>query len=122
MEHKIKQIRKKHGDTLKELAKKINYDYSNLSKIERGIYDPSLNLLKKISNIYNVDLQCLLELDQNDYCPVDEKDFIHDISLNSKELLKKYNLILDGKPATPDELELIIQIIRKLRETLEKTK
>ncbi|MBF7150821.1 helix-turn-helix transcriptional regulator [Bacillus toyonensis] len=120
MEHKIKKIRKQHGDTLKELAKKINYDYSNLSKIERGIYAPSLNLMKKISNVYNVNLHSLLELDQDDDT-VNEKDFIHDISLDSKELLQKYNLILDGKPATQEELELVIQIIRKLRETLEKT-
>ncbi|WP_410255766.1 helix-turn-helix domain-containing protein [Bacillus cereus] len=48
MNSKIKELRKKNGDTLKSLAEKINYDYSNLSKIERGIYTPSLTLLKKL--------------------------------------------------------------------------
>ncbi|MEC2394042.1 transcriptional regulator [Bacillus thuringiensis serovar shandongiensis] len=122
MEHNIKKIRKQHGDTLKELAKKINYDYSNLSKIERGIYTPSLTLLNKISNIYNVDLHYLLELDRNNKYTKNEEDFIHDIDLESQELLQKYNLILDGKSATQDELELVIQVIRKLREALEKVK
>ncbi|EEM99030.1 transcriptional regulator [Bacillus thuringiensis IBL 4222] len=53
---------------------------------------------------------------------LNEKEFILDINLNSQELLKKYNLILDGKLATEDEIELVVQIIRKLRETLEKKK
>ncbi|EOO22984.1 hypothetical protein ICM_06207 [Bacillus cereus BAG1X2-3] len=122
MGHRIKEVRKKNGDTLKILAHKINYDYSNLSKIERGIYNPSLTLLEKIANIYAVDIKYLLGLEQKDECSVDENQFIKDIDLDSTDMLKKYNLILDGKPATKDEVELIIQVIRKLRETLQKQK
>ncbi|AFU17303.1 transcriptional regulator (plasmid) [Bacillus thuringiensis MC28] len=122
MKHKIKEVRKKNGDTLKTLANKINYDYSNLSKIERGIYNPSLTLLKKIADIYAVDIKYLLGLEQEDKRLLDENQFIRDIDLNSTDLLKKYSLMLDGKPATNDEVELVIQVIRKLRETLQKQK
>ncbi|UYX52216.1 helix-turn-helix domain-containing protein [Bacillus thuringiensis] len=120
MGHRIKEVRKQNGDTLKTLAEKINYDYSNLSKIERGIYNPSLTLLQKISNIYTVDIEYLIGFEPKDNCLDDEKQFIRDINLNSRDLPKKYNLILDGKPASEDELELIIQVIRKLREAIEK--
>ncbi|MEB4819580.1 helix-turn-helix transcriptional regulator [Bacillus toyonensis] len=122
MKHKIKEVRKKNGDTLKTLANKINYDYSNLSKIERGIYNPSLTLLQKIADIYAVDIKYLLGLEQEDKRLLDENQFIRDIDLNSTDLLKKYSLMLDGKPATNDEVELVIQVIRKLRETLQKQK
>ncbi|MEK4841376.1 helix-turn-helix domain-containing protein [Bacillus sp. FSL L8-0152] len=122
MGHRIKEIRKNNGDTLKTLANKINYDYSNLSKIERGIYNPSLILLQKIASIYAVDIKYVLGIEQNDECSLDETQFIKDIDLNSTDLLKKYNLILDGKPATKGEVELVIQVIRKLRETLQKQK
>ncbi|KXY83670.1 helix-turn-helix transcriptional regulator [Bacillus sp. FSL W7-1294] len=40
MRFKIKETRKKFGDTLQSLAKKVEYDYSNLSKIERGSINP----------------------------------------------------------------------------------
>lgn len=122
MRHKIKEVRKKNGDTLKTLANKINYDYSNLSKIERGIYNPSLTLLQKIADIYAVDIKYLLGLEQEDKRSLDENQFISDVDLNSTDLLEKYSLMLDGKPATKDEVELVIQVIRKLRETLQKQK
>ena len=46
---KIKELRKKNKDTLKQLAEKVDYDYSNLSKVERGKYTASVELLKKIT-------------------------------------------------------------------------
>lgn len=49
---KIREIRKQKGDTLKELADKVQYDFSNLSKIERGQVKPSIKLLSKIADIY----------------------------------------------------------------------
>jgi transcriptional regulator with XRE-family HTH domain len=48
---KIRQLRKDHKDSLKELAKKVDYDWSNLSKVERGIYGASVDLLKKITGL-----------------------------------------------------------------------
>lgn len=53
MRTRIKEVRNQFGDTLQSLSQKIDYDYSNLSKIERGIYKPSLELLDKIATVYN---------------------------------------------------------------------
>ncbi|MEM5611358.1 helix-turn-helix transcriptional regulator [Bacillus thuringiensis] len=60
MQVRIKEIRKNFGDTLQSLAHKIDYDYSNLSKVERGIYTPSLELLYKIADVYNIEITDLL--------------------------------------------------------------
>ncbi|PFA21876.1 MULTISPECIES: helix-turn-helix domain-containing protein [Bacillus cereus group] len=121
MNSKIKELRKKNGDTLKSLAEKINYDYSNLSKIERGIYTPSLTLLKKIANIYEVDMWDLLNDEDEEKHKKNEKEFLQDLDMDSKELLYKYNITLDGKNITEDELEFIIHIIRKLRQAVDNT-
>ena len=43
---KIKDIRLKNGLTLEELGDRINFNYSNLSKIERGVRTPTLELLE----------------------------------------------------------------------------
>ncbi|AKR38903.1 helix-turn-helix transcriptional regulator [Bacillus cereus] len=119
MKNRIKEVRKKNGDTLKDLAKKINYDYSNLSKIERGFYTPSIDLLKRISVIYNVNLQYLIEMDLESDCTSSENLFMQDIYLDSDELFQKYNFILDGKQATVEEMELVIQIIRQIRKLID---
>jgi transcriptional regulator with XRE-family HTH domain len=115
MKFKIKVLRKKHNDTLKALANKINYDYSNLSKIERGIYQPSLELLRKIAEVYNVDMNYFFE-GENSYAS--EKIFlIGELDISQEELFQKYNLVLDGKKLSMTELEFIIDVIRKLRTT-----
>jgi transcriptional regulator with XRE-family HTH domain len=114
MEFKIKLLRKENGDTLKELANKINYDYSNLSKIERGIYQPSLELLEKVADIYNVPMTYFFEKDNY---TSNEINFIHKVNLNCKDLLKKYDLMLDGKKLSNTEFEFVTNVIRKLRQT-----
>ncbi|KZZ84051.1 helix-turn-helix transcriptional regulator [Bacillus sp. SJS] len=106
MENRIKEVRKCNGDTLQSLAKKVNYDYSNLSKIERGLYVPTISLLKKIAEVYEVDISDLL---------VTEKRSKEVIDLQSKNLLVKYDLELDGRKVSPDEISVITSIIRKLR-------
>jgi transcriptional regulator with XRE-family HTH domain len=118
MKGKIKVLRKKNRDTLKDLSNKINYDYSNLSKIERGIYQPSLELLKKIANVYNVDMNYFFD-DYNDYTS-DESKFMGELDISShEELLKKYNLVLDGKKLSKKEIEFVIEVIRNLRTTFD---
>jgi transcriptional regulator with XRE-family HTH domain len=114
---KIKVLRKKHRDTLKDLSNKINYDYSNLSKIERGIYQPSLELLKKIANVYNVDMNYFFD----DYTS-DENKFMGELDISHEALLKKYKLVLDGQKLSKSELEFVIEVIRNLRTTFNNEK
>ncbi|HDR8464815.1 TPA: helix-turn-helix transcriptional regulator, partial [Bacillus cereus] len=111
---RIKEIRKQFGDTLQSLACKIDYDYSNLSKVERGVYTPSLELLNKIANVYKIEITDLL------YQPE-----LHDkknIALEYKNISENYSLQLDGKQISEDELEFLIQSVRLFRHKLEKYK
>ncbi|MCR6850473.1 helix-turn-helix domain-containing protein [Bacillus sp. IBL03825] len=118
MKYKIKELRKQNGDTLKTLAEKINYDYSNLSKIERGIYTPSLDLLKNISEVYGVEICYLLGSEKQEYSEISGSKSINKIDLNSPELLQRYILMLDGKTITKSEHEFMVEIIRKLRKMI----
>ncbi|MBM7655872.1 helix-turn-helix domain-containing protein [Neobacillus cucumis] len=112
---KVKELRKKKGDTLKELAQKINYDFSNLSKIERGILQPSLPLIRKIADVYDVNLNYFLDLYSKE-----EEEFLNYLDLNSTNILEDYRLYLDDIELTEQELELAIEIIRKLRISINK--
>lgn len=58
----IYEIRMKKGFTLSELAGRAGISKSYLSNIERNInQNPSIQVIKKIANVLNVDLQFLLK-------------------------------------------------------------
>ena len=49
--------RNKQNLTQKELSKLSNIDQANISKIERGIYNPSINVLRRLADAMNMDLK-----------------------------------------------------------------
>ncbi|MFJ8259752.1 helix-turn-helix domain-containing protein [Peribacillus asahii] len=58
----IKEIRKRRGYTLSELAEQANISKSYLSNIERNLNkNPSLDIMNKIANVLNVDIITLLK-------------------------------------------------------------
>lgn len=108
---KIKQIRLKHNDTLKELAKKVDYNYSNLSKVERGVYRASLDLIKKISEVYDVNPNYFLEEDFTE----SEGHLLVEDDLRPSVLREKYDFVIDGVEATEEEIQEAIKLIRFMR-------
>ncbi|WP_209122895.1 helix-turn-helix domain-containing protein [Alkalihalobacillus sp. BA299] len=53
---RIKDLRLKHGMTLKELGDAIEFNYSNLSKIERGNRKPAIEVLESLSKYFKIDI------------------------------------------------------------------
>ncbi|PEQ49393.1 helix-turn-helix domain-containing protein [Bacillus cereus] len=114
MHFKIKETRKRFGDTLQSLAKKIDYDYSNLSKIERGVYTPSLELLNKIAMVYNIEISDLIVQ------PYSVSNKILDIE--DSWILQYYTFTLNGEEVSKEELEFLIQNLKILRQTIKNIK
>ncbi len=82
---KIRQLRKENKDTLKSLAEKIGYDNSNLSKIESGKIDVTIELLQKIMNVYNVD--------SSYFFGAEKRIKIDDVEVSEEELKHAVRLI-----------------------------
>lgn len=102
---KIRDIRLKKGLTLEELGDRINFNYSNLSKIERGVRSPTLELLEKLAEFYDVPLT---------YFFGEVKD--------PSEHLKKMGADwvafveeMEEKEITPDEIKAIMEILNKIQ-------
>lgn len=55
----LKQLRKQHGYTQPELAEKLGISRSAVSMYEQGNREPDLNLLKRLSAFFAVDLDYL---------------------------------------------------------------
>ncbi|MCT8139005.1 helix-turn-helix transcriptional regulator [Anaerobacillus sp. CMMVII] len=53
---RIKNLRIEHGMTLKELGTAIEFNYSNLSKIERGSRKPAIEVLENLSSYFQIDI------------------------------------------------------------------
>ncbi|MFZ7936427.1 helix-turn-helix domain-containing protein [Bacillus thuringiensis] len=114
MPFKIKETRIKFGDTLQSLAEKINYDYSNLSKIERGVYTPTVDLLQKIATVYNVKI-CDLIVHSN----VGSKK---NLDIENTELLAYYTFTLNEEEISKEELMFLIQTLKIMRRTIKNIK
>ena len=56
----LREIRLKHGYKSKEIAKLVNVSQSAISEYEKGVYEPSIDTLIKLSEIYGVSLNYLL--------------------------------------------------------------
>jgi transcriptional regulator with XRE-family HTH domain len=109
---KIKELRKQNKDTLKTLAEKIDYDWSNLSKVERGIYGASVDLLKKIAEVYDITPDYFFGVGFTK----SEGKLIVEETIDPSDLKKKYKFIDDdGLEATEEEIIEAIKLIRLLR-------
>ena len=64
---KITNLRKERNLTQKELAKSIGVHFSHMSRYERGISLPSIDVVKKIAQVFSVSTDYLLLDDDQVY-------------------------------------------------------
>ena len=89
LNEEIKLLRINKNLTQKELSKKLGVSLSSLQKYEYGDFKPSSDILKKMSEVFNVPVSVILNVD--DYTE-DEKDLITwdiDVADENQQNLKK---------------------------------
>ena len=97
---KIKQLRKAKGISQEELATMLKINRNFLSRIETGKSDPNAGILKSIAQIFNVDLNSLLDINNSEEQGIDKIKYITE---NCKYLQDK-------------DLEFIVRIMSVMRE------
>ena len=60
LKNNLKKLRKKYNITQKELAKKIDVTTSSVGMYESGARKPSIEVLLKIVDYFDVSIDCLL--------------------------------------------------------------
>jgi transcriptional regulator with XRE-family HTH domain len=99
---KIKELRMQHGMTLKELGGAINFNYSNLSKIERGNRKPAIDVLESLSNYFNIDIAYFFSSPKK----IHSKTELPDIELiHFSEELKQKNISLQELRELVEKIE-----------------
>lgn len=81
---KIVHLRQKRKLTQKELAKIIGVHFSHMSRYERGISLPSVEVVKKISQVFNV---------STDYLLFDDSNALVQAKITDPELLQQFEQI-----------------------------
>lgn len=105
---KLRSLRTKRKMSLRALGEKLGVDYSYLGKVEREKANPSMQLLEDIAVFFNVSMGSLFEITEH------EKDLMKDLELSDDQLIKKYNLTLDGEEVTEEKLKQALAILRAL--------
>lgn len=100
----IRSLREKKGFTQEEAAKKLGIPRSTYSNYELGKREPDLKTIKDIADFYSVNITDLAEV---------KNDFEVDINISSvDDIIKKYNLMVDGKPVTKEEAKSFLSFLR----------
>lgn len=114
------KARKSRGIDQKDAAAAFGISPAFLSKVENNKNKPSIELILKAADYYNVDPGFFfykkekvnlaqLESEKN-------KRFINDLeNLSDKELKEKYQIDIDGKQLSDSEIKGIMAYVRSLR-------
>ena len=97
---KIQLLRKNHNMSQETLAQALKINRNCLSRIETGKSEPSISVIKNLSQIFNIDIVSLLDMDEK--------------KVNSKDKIK---IIYEGCHHLVDEdLDFLIRVISVMRE------
>ena len=92
--NKIYQLRSEAGFTQQQIADEINVDRSTYSNYERAITEPDLKTLKKLADIFRVDVNTLLSDDEGVSRVADKAgEPSYNLAKDEKTLLIRYRLL-----------------------------
>jgi transcriptional regulator with XRE-family HTH domain len=111
---KIKKLRTRKDLSMRELGEHIGVSHAHISKLESGINSPSVDLLEKLAEYFNIDISYFFSKDEELF-DKDQQELLFERDLSLEAIQKKYNLEIDGKPATNEEIEKMIEYIKIYR-------
>ncbi|RJS57459.1 transcriptional regulator [Bacillus subtilis] len=115
---KLKKLRKSKKLTLRDLADKLGVTHSYLSKIERGVTNPSLKMINSLAEFFDVDQSYFFTDEKNlDNFTDEELELTFERDLSIENLREKYNLTLGGKEVSDDEIKVILEVLKAYRES-----
>lgn len=105
---KINKLRLEKKLSMRDLGEKLGVSHAHISKLEKGINNPSMDFLEKLSEYFKIDVSYFFSKDDVD-------EILFERNLSPESLKEKYNLVIDGKPASDEEIEEMIKYIKHYR-------
>lgn len=108
----IKSLRVREGLTQGELAKKLKISRSAIGMYENGEREPSVEILEKFADYFNVDMNYITGKEEEEYyIDLKAKQIAQEIFQN-KELRALFDA---SRNATPEDLEITKNLLLNLK-------
>lgn len=116
--HRIAELREKRGMTQEELSSILDITRASLSHYEKGRRKPDFETLTKLADTFHVSVDYLLGRTNNPEMVLDEevRGFVDALELSDREVLGKFELMIDGKPLSEEEAKRFIAFVRMERD------
>jgi transcriptional regulator with XRE-family HTH domain len=103
--------------TQEELARKLEITRASLSHYENNRREPDHETTQKLANFFDVSVDYLLcrTHDRKSAVYLETREFTDSLELSDQEILRKFNLTIDGKALTIEEARRFIAFIRAER-------
>lgn len=95
--NKLKNLRLATGLSAEQVAQAVDISQSYLSRFERNKAIPNIDILGRLCKFYNITLS----------------EFFHDEKTNNE--IGYYKLIVNAKTLTPDQLNILNQIVEQFK-------
>lgn len=113
---RLKELRKIKGLTQEEAANKLDIARTTYSGYERGTSEPDLNMLHKMSAVFEVDLNSLAGGQKEDKVNLPEEVILDVI----KKAEKEYNVSLRDDPLVEEAVRDLIHNLAKMKQASQK--
>ena len=123
MQNRIRELRKQHKITMKQLGEVIGVAESTISQYETGKREPDNETLLRLGEYFGVSVDYLLgAVAQKETPPALTKKDERDISLRIDQILsdlesQQTGLMFDGEPLDDETKELLAASLRSSMET-----
>lgn len=114
---RIALLRESLGWTQEELALKLGITRAALSHYEKNRRNPDFDTMTELANLFDVSIDYLVgRTSAVNGSPTKEiEQFADQLELSDDELLKKFQLSIDGRPLTSEETRRFIAFVRAER-------
>lgn len=118
----IKYLRKSHNLSQEDLANKLGYkSFTTIQKWESGVAEPPIGKVRKIADLFNVNINDLANGDLENPDPhnssplseKEEKDVAKTMSKLKDQLRNQQGLMFDGEPMDEETIELLLEELER---------
>ncbi|WP_054956579.1 helix-turn-helix domain-containing protein [Paenibacillus dakarensis] len=115
--NRIAELREKHGWTQEELASTVGITRAALSHYEKNRRKPDFETLTHLADRFDVSIDYLIGRTKQEKMTMDSeaRDFVDGLELSDQDLLKRFNLTIDGRKLTEEEAKRFIAFVRMER-------
>lgn len=115
--NRITELRNEKRLTQEELAQKLEITRAALSHYENNRREPDHETTQKIADFFGVSVDYLLGRSNDPKLTLkpETREFVDSLELSDQEIIKRFQLTIDGKALTAEEAKRFIAFIRAER-------